>query len=921
MSFADETKFKNWSHIHQYPPETITLIQRIRHSPPARNVKGGRGNVRARVPSYKMGVTIQSESRTVEKPGLRVFYEYAEMIPASDESPVLEYYDQPEKIALKYRSKKERAVTAWHTPDFFVIREDGAGWEEWKTEKELETLSEKQPHRYCRDEQGQWRCPPGELYASTFGLSYRLRSDAEINWNLYSNLEFLYEYLTTSRNQKLQRHQLELVQVVGEKEGILLKDLLRSDEATADDVYMLIAHRHIYVDLGANRLIEPEKVHVFTTQSIADAHENVVTYHQDTTRWDEVILKPGGLILWDSEMWELVNPGNISVRVRHIESGQIQDVPRHEFEAELWHGRIETESVKTSETEVHAQVKKILAGASETDFAVANARLAVLKGLETGQGLANVWSEDAIVSVLGSQKTARTIRRWKRRFVEAETILNNGYVGLIPSYIQQGNYQRKISQATQEKMDVFIEDRYEDLRQSSVVSVWVGYCKECEAEGLTPVSLMTFNTAVKKRPQDVQVKKRQGKRAAHQVKKRYWYLEAKTPKHGERAWQIVHLDHTQLDIQLVHSKTGKVLGRPWATFAVDAYSRRLLAVVLTLDEQPSYRNCMLVLREMVRRLKRLPQCIYVDNGKEFHSTYFQALLAQYGVEVAYRPPGQPRFGDVVERLFQTANTQFVHTLTGNTQIAKEVRLMTKSNDPQRLAIWTLERLSLSLREWAYDTYDQSDHISLGQSPREAFTESLKWHGERTFKWLDYDLFVLNALPAPKKGKLRKVHPSGVKINNIYYWHDWMYRPNIAGNKVAVRYDPFDAGIAYAYLEKEWVRCTSEYYPMLRNRSEQELQIVREEIVASYRRHGKVIRTVNARLLADLLERTSNSERLLKQQQCDNALRHIEDLSSHKGLQLMSEDRDVLIEGDLDKSANIQRSKLQSFDHLTLPDDF
>lgn len=324
---------------------------------------------------------------------------------------------------------------------------------------------------------------------------------------------------------------------------------------------------------------------------------------------------------------------------------------------------------------------------------------------------------------------------------------------------------------------------------------------------------------------------------------------------------------------------------------------------------------MLVLREMVRRLKRLPQSIYVDNGLEFHSTYFQALLAQYGVEVAYRPPAQPRFGDVVERLFQTANTQFVHTLTGNTQIAREVRLMTKSNDPQEQAIWTLEWLRQAMNEWAYDVYDRAEHSTLGQSPREAFTESLKWHGERTFKWLDYDLFVLNALPAPGQGKLRKVHPSGVKINNIYYWHDWMYRPNIAGSKVAVRYDPFDAGIAYVYLEKEWVRCTSEYYPMLRNRSEKELQIAREEIVASYRRHGKAIRTVNARLLADFLERTTNSERLLKQQQRDNALRQVEVLSSHEALQQIVETDDA------EKSANVQSIQRQSFDHLTLPDDF
>lgn len=62
---------------------------------------------------------------------------------------------------------------------------------------------------------------------------------------------------------------------------------------------------------------------------------------------------------------------------------------------------------------------------------------------------------------------------------------------------------------------------------------------------------------------------------------------------------------------------------------MDAYHRRLLAVVLTLDDQPSYRTCMLVLREMVSRFGRLPQTLVVDNGKEFHSTSFTALFSVY----------------------------------------------------------------------------------------------------------------------------------------------------------------------------------------------------------------------------------------------------------------------------------------------------
>ena len=41
-----------------------------------------------------------------------------------------------------------------HTPDYFVIRQDAAGWEECKTSEDLEKLAIKSPHRYCRNGEG-----------------------------------------------------------------------------------------------------------------------------------------------------------------------------------------------------------------------------------------------------------------------------------------------------------------------------------------------------------------------------------------------------------------------------------------------------------------------------------------------------------------------------------------------------------------------------------------------------------------------------------------------------------------------------------------------------------------------------------------------------------------------------------------------
>ena len=62
------------------------------------------------------------------------------------------------------------------------------------------------------------------------------------------------------------------------------------------------------------------------------------------------------------------------------------------------------------------------------------------------------------------------------------------------------------------------------------------------------------------------------------------------------------------------------------TFLIDAFSRRVLAFYLTYDP-PSYRACMMVLRECVRRHGRFPTTVVVDQGADFEGVYFETLLA------------------------------------------------------------------------------------------------------------------------------------------------------------------------------------------------------------------------------------------------------------------------------------------------------
>jgi putative transposase len=357
--------------------------------------------------------------------------------------------------------------------------------------------------------------------------------------------------------------------------------------------------------------------------------------------------------------------------------------------------------------------------------------------------------------------------------------------------------------------------------------------------------------------------KRKGHRAAYKEEPFYWQLELMTSRHGDRPFEICHIDHTELDVESPSSQTGRSLGRPWLTLLTDAYSRRILAIYLTFDP-PSYRSCMMVLRQCVRLHGRLPQIVVVDGGAEFKSAYFDTLLARYECTKKTRPPAKARFGSICERLFGTTNTQLIHNLRGNTQITRNVRQVTKSVNPKGMATWPLGNLYDRLCEYAYQVYDTISHPALGETPRNTFIEGIARTGNRPHRYIPYDDdFLMWTLPTTPKGTAKMLAGRGVKIHHIFYWSDAFRDPEIENTQVSVRYDPFEVGVAYAFVGKRWVRCYSEYYSVFHGRSEKELMIATKELRALKNSHSQQF-TVTAKKLADFLESVEAEEVMLVQ---------------------------------------------------------
>jgi hypothetical protein len=280
---------------------------------------------------------------------------------------------------------------------------------------------------------------------------------------------------------------------------------------------------------------------------------------------------------------------------------------------------------------------------------------------------------------------------------------------------------------------------------------------------------------------------------------------------------------------------------------------------------------MMVLRDCVRRHARFPQVVVVDGGRDFQSIYFETLLARYECTKKTRPAAKPRFGSVCERLFQTANTQFIHNLKGNTQVTRLVRQVTQSVNPKGQAVWPFEELHHRLTEYAYEIYDILHHPTLGQSPREAYDAGIASTGQRVHRLIAYDReFLVHTLPTTCKGTAKIAPGRGIKIHNLYYWSDAFRTPDVEKQHVAVRYDPFDAGTAYAFVSKEWTDCHSEYFSVFHGRSEKEIMLATQELRKLKQRQSGEF-TVTSRKLAEFLQSIEAQELLMEQRLNDAAL--------------------------------------------------
>lgn len=829
-------------------------IRRMNESDPVRMDNGSR-SVRGTFPSSIMGTTLQFGSRTCELSFLwdvhLPFLRNAERSLVDGTRMIL---CQPTWLDLSAEPEGKKKIAYKYPPDYFLMTKDWAGFIECKWLEELEWLIDPSNPRnkrwlYNKISDDHWVSPPAEKAAEQYGLKHRIWVMSKNRVTRINNLAFLAEYFEQAKGNFNQDSARRIEGIVKGDPGIKFRDILAVlDPGEVDTLYFCLTRQQLYVDIDHEPIAPNFTARVFLNEECAaetltmEAVTAEVTV--DESAGSEMLITPGTKLTLDGKGATIVRtpPGLIVLQIDGAE--EPDTMTTSEFERHVVSGRAQQvrEGPKVGDFS-EAMIEWRLVGPDE--WPTMNERHNRIKSFLNASPRSRQ-QEPA--------RPNRTEYRYIRSFHEAEAKYGDGFGVLgLRCEKRSGNRNSKLDSDASSILQNLIEEYYLTDTAPSVELVW-GECeRRCAAfvPPLKPPCRKTILEYIRKYGQVKVALARAGQKAAYALGLPFWDTDFDDiTVDGEFAWAVGHIDHTQLDSETAPTADGLSLGRPWLTMMIAPRHRRVLAIVISY-EPPSYRSCMAVIEECVRRHHRLPAIIVTDGGKEFSSNYFSQLLARFRIVQAFRPPAKPRFGSVLERTNRIINSRLIHNLPGNTKITVNVRMIVKSHDPKRLATLTLEQLEEAVLAFAYEWHDLEPDPITGLSPRQRYEEDLKKGGPRTHRMIVPNAdFYIQISPTTKTG-FATVKRDGVTVNYLPYVCAEFRRPGMLKKKLRVRYSHSDLSVIWVRIDRKWVKCRCRTFQReFKGLTERELRLATTLLLAASKTLKEKRRAVNAKRLAE-----------------------------------------------------------------------
>lgn len=329
----------------------------------------------------------------------------------------------------------------------------------------------------------------------------------------------------------------------------------------------------------------------------------------------------------------------------------------------------------------------------------------------------------------------------------------------------------------------------------TVAKLYRGIKKECKIKGLPVPARNTVALRIRQLNPLQEKQAREGTNAA-----RTFQSAGGTPPEITSILEQVQIDHTVIDLIVVDERDRQPIGRPYLTIAIDVFSDCIVGMVVTL-EPPSTVSVGLCLAHMVcdKRpwLEQLqlevdwpmsgkPRSLYMDNAAEFKSEALRRGCEQHGILLSYRPPGQPHYGGIIERLIGTM-MEDIHELPGTTFSNSEDRGDYESEKKAALTRYELERwLTIAVAYYHGDTHNND----LQEPPAKRWSKGIALNGPPAVV-TNAKAFLIDFLPVIRRTLTR----TGFRIDYIDYYAN-VLKPLIARRKKGspkflIRRDPRD----------------------------------------------------------------------------------------------------------------------------------
>ncbi len=382
-----------------------------------------------------------------------------------------------------------------------------------------------------------------------------------------------------------------------------------------------------------------------------------------------------------------------------------------------------------------------------------------------------------------------TVYRYRRRLLDQE--IASAVVGRSAGFPSGST---RLSAAQKSIVDQVIERLSRRTKKLRVVDVCDEVARRCRTDGVLMPSRSSIDRCLRRMVPTLVM--RRNEETDRQITAAAGNFLVSKPL------DVVQIDHTKCDIDVVDNLYRLPIGRPWLSVAMDIATRSIVAILVTF-EPPSAATVALLVTRIVHSksawtksldlsidwpMAGLPGSLHLDNAAEFHSKALSRGCTQFGIKLTYRPPGRPQFGGHIERVIGTLMTK-LKSLPGATGHSVKNR---KHFAPEKTAALTLVEFERWLALEIGERYHHTEHHGLkGSTPYVAWqvaaplVRPVKQPGE---------LFVA-FLPAVR----RTLQRGGINFNHIRYWNPAITPWLAQRTTVTVHYDPGNLSVLHVEL--------------------------------------------------------------------------------------------------------------------------